>query len=149
MALQFRDMDPREPIFTHVDTDTGVTTHMASTRMARRAEVELLAGRIQGALIPIDDSFVEFCLSHRGIEQHRLQRLERHHLLSPMTFCVWQDGSHLLVDGSHRYVRHKHFGMKRGRALILPAEVWREYVIEGGEQVTDLDALVNSFSGIF
>jgi hypothetical protein len=98
-------------------------------------------------VIPVDMEFVNFCLEHRGIEPHRLARLTTEICSRPLLMCTQSDGSQLIVDGHHRYVRIGIDGGKQALAWILPERVWRPYTV-AGTQDRDRAELLGSFSGL-
>jgi hypothetical protein len=142
MTLQAKDLGV-EVIFTHI-ADDGTQTMFAVERM-----VKWCADTRQRIYeTPVDVDFAKFCLERRGIEQHRLNRLTALDLIVPVLYCEWPDGSHLLVDGHHRYVLAARLGRKTIRGHVLKERQWRPFVVEGAAPVSQA-ALANTFSGIY
>lgn len=145
--MHIRHLPISETIFTHYDDKTGKETVFAAGSLTNNVKQKILTGELEIVKIPIDAEFAEWCLTHRGIETHRLDRLNPEHLLDPMIFLTQNDKSHLLVDGNHRYVRHWQLGILEGLAVIVPKRVWRNFIITGLPKGSEHE-LLNRFSGI-
>jgi hypothetical protein len=135
-----------EVAFTYQDPDTGEVTTIAVERLAR--DPDLLA--LEVFLIPVIREVAEEFLRDRGIEQHRLARITADDLDKyPMMIAIWPDGSHLTLDGHHRYVKAHNLGLPHAQARMIPETIWGRYVVEGVPELLDIEALAKSFSGIF
>lgn len=90
-------------------------------------------------LIHLDGDFAEFAREHRGLDVSRLSewlamlsvlghpsRLHPEHTLLMLDMG---DGSHLLVDGHHRYVAAYHAGWREYPAFLVPAFVWTKHYL--------------------
>ncbi len=106
--------------------------HFASTRI--RDEV---GPRLQVGLVPVDKQFADWCSRERGVEPHRLGRwmtvLKPTNILhfEPFLFVHLKNtDSHLLIDGTHRYVACALLGIPEFPAIIVPEPEWKEYLIE-------------------
>lgn len=137
------DMDLTDVVFTHMDEGTKAITTINISRLLRDWKVRMRPV----VMLPIDRDFAKFCVTNRGVEEHRLERLEREEIREPVLFAYWQSGEHLLIDGTHRYVAQTLKGASEIKARILPISVWRPYVIEGIPNDYAMK-MMHGFSGI-
>src|SRR5215211_5795077 len=94
-----------EKLFTHIDPDDGHNTVIAVDRI-----IELVKER-EPVLVPVSEKDAARILTHRGVEDHRLNRLDNLALRIPVLFCeLITDNTWLLADGNHRYVKHAMLG---------------------------------------
>lgn len=154
MGIPYSSIDPFRTIaFTYVEED-GTVTNFAITQLVAALSAAHAKGKIEPVHIPIEADFAQYCLTNRGIEQHRLDRLTEKHLEEPLVFAQWAGGTQLLIDGHHRYVKHSQLGHEIAPAFILPEVLWRLFVIDDfpfqGEKMSEEEALemTRSFSGI-
>ena len=120
-------------VFTHI-TPQGLTRHFnidEADRIVRSRSFPIIP-------IYVDPEFAQQCFIDRGIEQHRLDRLQPQHLLSPLYFAhlppthnVDHKDRHLLIDGHHRIVRAYQLGWENIPAYVLEPEVWETILIHG------------------
>jgi hypothetical protein len=145
MRPQFEELvRKREVAYTYQDPDSGEITIIAVERLMR--DPDMLALEI--FLIPVLSEIAAQFRDERGIEQHRLARITADDLDKyPMMIATWYDGSHLTLDGHHRYVKAHILGRQDTQARIIPETIWGRYVVEGAPKI-DVDTLCNSFSGI-
>lgn len=68
---------------------------------------------------------VAFVRRTHGIEAAHLKRLTAARLEEPGILCDYGDGSSILVDGNHRYVRRFDIGHKTMRFIALQRDQWR------------------------
>lgn len=132
-----------EQIFTHFDELTGKQTTFASQKLSNWCKTS----GIKPVKIPFSKEFVTLCFARRGIEEHRLARLTPAQLDEPILFCQMPEGSWLLVDGTHRYVRSYLEGAKTCQGWMLEERLWRPFQV-ADPQKFDQDELLNSFSGL-
>lgn len=128
--LKLKDIGLTEECFTHVHN--GVVTMICVVRM--RQDAEFLALPIFST--PVKEKFAKWCMEHRGIEQHRLDRIDAHSLSEyPLTYCNLPkgpdlpNGAHLLVDGNHRYVKAAMLGMTEVPGRVVPENIWRRFQV--------------------
>ena len=137
-------MNITDVIFTHIDPDNQKETVINITRLSLDFRVKIRPI----VKIPIDPVWAEQSFHKRGLEEHRLKRIIlRPDLMEPVLFCVWPDGSHLLVDGNHRYAASWVMGATDIPARIIPRSVWKKHVIKG-LPASNEQRLLTSFSGI-
>lgn len=125
--IKMRDIDPFEAVFTHIGEDKTSVLCVASQRLVAAPEfLELEIVRT-----PVDREFGRWAMENRGIEEHRLERITVAAIMtSPIAYIHMPDHTHLLVDGSHRYVKASMLGFQTILARVVPEEIWRKYEIE-------------------
>lgn len=136
----------KEIVFAHMDTD-GTQRMFAVERILKLLN-EIEDSRIRQVLVPIELNFAKWMLRNRGIEAHRLLSLMDVTPLEPIIFCAEEDAenTHLLIDGSHRYVGAAINESTHIRAYILPRIIWEQYLIEAPP--INMDHLLKSHSGL-
>lgn len=132
-----------EKVFTWQNPDTLEELTIASDRITEWARLNF----IEIVLTPVERKWALDFLDHRGIEQHRLERIQPEHLEEPIVYCAMPDGTHLLVDGHHRYVAAAIHDVQWIKSRILNYEQWSPFIVEGLPQF-GRENLLNSFSGI-
>lgn len=152
MSIPFSKLDRSDILFTHLDSDTGTQTHYAISRISALEIITGLdEGWIKAACVPIDNWMANYCMNNRGIEQHRLQPLLDAPIpFTPMIFVEQDDGTYLLIDGTHRYAAYHKRGTDQAPAYLISKEQNRRFVVTGFPKAleTDGDSLLKSFSGI-
>lgn len=134
-----------EVIFSHVDDDTGVITHFAiSLALAWIKEHE---SEVEKLLVGIEQDTAQMIFTCRGIEDHRLQPLLSVADPEPMLFVFMPDQTHLLIDGSHRYVAAAMRKDPHRRGYVLTWEQVQPFIIEGLPDMTKEQA-VGGYSGL-
>lgn len=145
-----------DEVFTHVNDDDGAQTSYNVTALYRhltdRWDEVALAG-VEKVVVPVDEDHGQYCMERRGVEQDRIAVLVQHpeYLTKPILFVAMPDGSHLLVDGTHRYVIWWMTSRDTGKPLsipsyIIPLAVAAPFIIEDMPQ-TDEDELMR-WSGL-
>ncbi len=133
-----------EICFSHVDPVEGTVRHFAVDRIGKA----IALGQMKPEILefPIDPMFAVYAMQHRGIEQHRFQRITPQEIAHyPLVLAhipgVGKDtkGSHLIIDGSHRYCRAFQMGWKTLRGYELTTEMWEPYLINIPEELCTLD----------
>lgn len=142
MPLTPFQMDPFEPVFTWIDPDTKVCTHWASGRIADWCK----GAGLEIAWTPVSLIYAAMFIKDRGIETHRLERLSVDHLADPIIYLDMGDGTHLLVDGHHRYVYAAAAGRDELPAYIITKDQAEPFLVTGLRDDTE-DDLRNSYSG--
>ena len=72
----------------------------------------------------------EFIIKNRGIEKRKLDRLRKPWLSQPILALLMADGTTLIVDGHHRYVKLHMEGRTILEALIVPYEIGERFLVE-------------------
>ena len=142
MALTPSQMEPFEAVFTWIDPDTKACTHWASDRIVdwcSRAGLDTI-------LTPVDPRYAFMFIKDRGIETHRLERLSAESLTIPIVYIDMGDGTHLLIDGHHRYVYAAAIGHDTLLAYMITKEQAEPFLVTGLRDDTE-DDLRNSYSG--
>jgi hypothetical protein len=138
--IDVRDIGPTEQLFTHQDEDGTLTTYAAS-RLAAFCEMHVPRSRVA-----IEPEAAALFNAVRGVEPHRLQRLGTRELLTPLVFVHLPDGTHLLVDGTHRYVRLAQLGVPDAPAYLVSWEAAQPFLVR--LTIANPDALLKGWSGI-
>jgi hypothetical protein len=122
---------PLDELFTHVQDDAAGTQ---TTYNVTQLYEHLVAHPTDAVLVsvPLDDEHGQYCLTQRGVEQDRLAVLAQHpeYLKKPLVFVAMGDGSHLLVDGTHRYVIRWLLKGQFVPAYIVPMAVAAPFIVE-------------------
>lgn len=135
----------KEKVFTWQNPDTKEELTFASERMTnwcRSSGVEIV-------WTPVDIIWAKAFVDFRGIEPHRLGRLDAAELLrwEPIIYCHMPDNTHLLVDGHHRYVVAAMEGLTEIKARILEPNEWEPFLVSG-LPTFGYEHLTTSYSGI-
>lgn len=134
----------REAVFTLIEDDTGKQTHFAVDRMIAWCT----AAKLPVAAVAVDPQFAVYCVENRGVEFERLAQITFHHLTEPLIFCRQPDGSHLLVDGHHRYVKAAQLAISYVRAYLLEPEQWEPFLIQGMPTVRKQDLMTHGLGEV-
>ena len=143
--IDVREIGIREEIFTHIPDDGGPQITYAVTRMMLHCG--LPDSGVEKFIVPVDEEHAKYCLAQRGVEQHRLDRLAEPWLWLPLLFIAQPDSSHLLADGTHRYVRLWQMGVKETAAFMMTWDQAQPFIVEGVPQM-DPTELRDSWSGM-
>jgi hypothetical protein len=140
-------LHPLTVLFSHYDDDTHEQTHFSITHMdawilgPHNAEVERVSA-------PIDPDAAQMIAECRGIEQHRLDPLLSCPLpFAPVYFVTMPCGTHLLVDGSHRYVASHMRKQESIRAYVLTWAQAQQFIVTGIPDMTK-EQVVGGYSGL-
>lgn len=145
--MKLHEMGLLDEVFTHIGEDAaGTQTSYNVTALYRHIQAHL--DEVQLVSVPVDEEHAKYCLEKRGVEQDRVKVLVEHpeYLKKPILFIHFEDDSHLLVDGTHRYVVYWWAKAKNIPAYIVPWAVAAPFVIENAPQTTE-DELM-AWSGI-
>ncbi len=134
-----------EVIFSHIDEDTGAQTHYAISTMI--AWIKSHWAEVEKVTVPIETAAAEMIRQYRGIEQHRLNPLLTVENPDPVIFVTMADDTHLLVDGSHRYVAMYAQRKPHLRAFVLTWEQAQQFIITG-IPVMPREVVVGGYSGL-
>ena len=127
MPIHFWLLPENVTLFTHRGYDGKFTTFCIDM-----FEAYIKATRMKPVELKIDPEFATFIREKRGIEQYRLDRLRGAALKIPVIYVKWQDGTHLMIDGHHRYVKK----VDRKDRYILgylfnDPDVWNMFTVSG------------------
>jgi hypothetical protein len=137
------DIDPvtgkctsREQMYTHVDTE-GVARYFAVSRMAKHLEEN--PGDCEEVITLMEPDFAHRRLLHGGVEQHRLKRIKMSDIDDwPPIAVAMDDGSNLMVDGSHRYVAACFiYHMRWIKMRLMPLGTWERFLIKMPRQLDE------------
>jgi len=145
--MKLDDMHLLDECFTHIPDDGGPHVTYNVTKLV--THIEAHRDQVQLVSVPVDEEHARYCLENRGIEQDRIRILLAHpdYLKQPVVFLhKAEEDSHLLVDGSHRYVIYWHLKMSIIPAYIVPWEMAQPFIIEDAPQ-TD-EKVIMSWSGL-
>ena len=145
--FNIEDMNPREAVFTHIDDVTGIQIDVAIDRLNAHIRARCIKGLFDPVPINVEHHIAEYFINNRGIEPHRLKRIRSEDFLNPILFATTPKGTHLLLDGHHRYVAAAMAGKATLPAFVVPERVWRKFLIEGMGQATT-EILRNMYSGM-
>ena len=147
LHIEFDDegnVSSTEICFSHVDDIDGTVRHFAIDRIVKAITLGQMTPRILE--FPIDPMFAVYAMQHRGIEQHRFQRITPQDVAHyPVVLAhmpgVGKDtqGNHLIIDGSHRYCRAFQLGWKTLRGYELSPAMWEPFLIDIPEELCTLD----------
>ncbi len=127
MGIDCNTMDLHEAVYTWIDPD-GVDTvlHFASDRMAAWAKDNL-----ETVMTPCNEADARMLIRDRCLEKHRLDRFDLKVLDLPVLYCEMDGGTHLLVDGNHRYVYAAALGVPWIKAHIFKRSDWEPFLVDG------------------
>lgn len=138
----------KDQVFTHENLDAGKGLRTWNVGAIMRVMIDLsVEGKTEVLTTPVDPDFAKYCMNMRGVEQHRLDRMVPKVLMIPCLFLAEPDGTHLMLDGTHRYVYAYQNGIKEVRCLIVPQDV-ADKARMTPPPITDMIAYQKSFSGI-
>lgn len=142
--MKLADLSPYDEFFTHI-SDDGTNTQTTYAVSAITKNLEQLGWPV--VLIPVEQHHAMYCLQHRGVEERRLKRLREVDLDRPIIFVHQLDGTHLLIDGTHRYVKAFMTGRTEIRAHIVHVSLVAPFIVEDAPKMTE-DQLFNTESGL-
>jgi hypothetical protein len=144
--LTIDDLDPMDEVFSWQDEVDGaepmlfhVTKLAAHIEEVKRVDPKVIEQRT--VITGIDKDFASFCFLHRGVEVAYLDKMIKRLSpggtplpsdLEPALMLEMDDGSHLLVDGTHRYCAYAATGRDEIKVITVPKAIWKFFVVEGG-----------------
>jgi hypothetical protein len=131
--MKLNECGPLDEIFEHEDEETKEHRFFNATSLNKLALYACLNNRTDIAdwgNTNLDESFINFIVDHRGVEEERIQRLCKPYLDLPVTMIEMADGTSLTVDGHHRMVRLFRDGVKTITFIRIKIGFWEAYVIE-------------------
>lgn len=147
MPIHFLSLPWDTMIFSHVDDDTGAQTHFAITHAL--AWIKEHESEVETLLVGVEQDTAQMIFTSRGIEDHRLAKLLRGPVdnFPPVLFVLMPDDTHLLIDGSHRYVAASMLKADGLLGFVLTWEQAQQFVIEGLPEMTK-EQVVGGYSGL-
>lgn len=135
--MKCADISPTEEIFIH-EAEDGTQTVYAVERLYQHALAHPLGQKVR---MPVEAHHAQYLVEHRGIERDQIEALMGHAdwLAKPILFIEREgqhENSHILVDGTHRYVLFFHLGLPEILAIIVPEAVARAFVVEDSPTLT-------------
>ena len=125
--MKIRDCQRTDQTFTHIDTDfDGKVRHFNTTALAEWA---LCTGQ-EVHEIEVEADKAEWISKNHGVEQAKLTAITATTLNDPILFACWPDGTHLLIDGNHRYVAAAALGRKSLPAYFIEPKNWEGFLVE-------------------
>lgn len=123
--------------FTHIDDATGVQTTYAVTALYKHVSTH--EDQVEKWSIPVEEYHAKYCIEKRGVEKDRIQILIDNvdYLKKPILMIAMPDGSHLLVDGTHRYVCYWMLKVSNIPAYMVPWAVAQPFIIEDAPQMDE------------
>jgi hypothetical protein len=131
--IDFLDLTPFEALFTHVDD----ITHEQLTLAVDRLSTYLVSSGHEIVYIPITDEDSNYLRTHRGVDLERIRTMSDSALLTPLIFCQLPNSEYLLVDGTHRYIRHSELRSAHAPAYVVSREIWLDYSITNAPKVSE------------
>lgn len=127
-TLGLMDVDLREIIFTWEEEETGIQYNFAVDRIIHEAQRSM---DVILTNVAIDPVYAEQLLVMRDLEAHRLKWLRGHSDgWGPIIFLSMPDGSHLQIDGNHRYYLAWEMGRPHILAALVPQSIWEKYLVD-------------------
>lgn len=140
MGIKVQDVPLLEEVFTHIDDVTGEQRDFAVTSLTKHLEER----KWEVCVVPVTKEQADFCIQARGVERDRLEALAKRPeslkkpiILVEMPKDQQQVRSHLMVDGTHRYVLYSILEAEWIPAYMIPWEVAEPFLIEGLPKTTN------------
>lgn len=126
--MHILECDPFDQQFTHMTADNMLTVFNTSA-LERHLQRTLTIPE----WIAIVKEQVALIERDNGVEQEHLARLKDNCLAQPIIFCECLDGTHILVDGNHRFVYAARKGKTEVLAWLVKRDVWERFIIDISE----------------
>jgi hypothetical protein len=123
------DCHPMDQIFNHTDPQ-GVTRHFNASAMTRA----ILSRKVAPTLMQfeLDEHTAKHIEANHGIEEKHLATIDDKMLESPVIMVHFEDGSDLIVDGSHRVVKRWRNGLRTVDAVLFMPGQWEPFLVDFG-----------------
>jgi hypothetical protein len=118
--------DYKEQYFTHHDLDDQFR-HFHIAKLVKMIERNPNAFDI--GVFPIDPQLVEFVRNNQGTDEGYLTRMSSQFIDVPGIICLFADGSQLIVDGNHRFVKRYELGRDNMQFHLIPESAWRKSLL--------------------
>lgn len=127
-------MHPFEAIFSWNEPGTDNNYHWAADQLCKY----LADTNHEVVLIPIDKDFARTLPALRGLEIERMDRIPLNpNLWTPVVLLNMPDGTHLLVDGNHRYFMSWVFGETEIRTWMVDQDIWEKFLVKLPEWIEE------------
>jgi hypothetical protein len=118
---------PLDEIFAHEDAHTGEVRIFNATALNQHIDRFPSAARLM--TLDLEPWFTGFIRAERGIEGWRIDRLCEPHLSRPILLVEMPNGSHLTVDGHHRWIKKVELGHATIEAYAFPLGEWERFLV--------------------
>lgn len=120
--------DYTDQIFSHRDLD-GAYRHFHIPKLAamisRQTTDQFHFGEFE-----VTAEMAAIIANGHGIEaEHLATRISEEFLHTPGIMCAFADGTQLLVDGNHRFVKRAQCGLQFMQFWLLPETAWRNALV--------------------
>lgn len=139
-----------EELFTHQDETTGAITCFAVSRILTHCH----QAQRERIIVPVEASWAKFFVENRGVERHRLQKCQADlirgvkwwpllmvEMPEPVSDRFPEGVSHLLIDGTHRYVTLALAGITEAPCWMLTEAEWRPFEVERPQDLSMDDVM--------
>ena len=83
------------------------------------------------ATVPVEKEYADYIKTNSGLEPHRFERITLEHIMrNPIIIIEWDDNTHTIVDGNHRYAKASDFGRTSIHAFILKPALWKTAIVK-------------------
>lgn len=124
--MKLLDGPPSDEIFTYRHT-SGVVYHFNASAICRAIVADQIYA--ERARVTLDTALVAHVKEFNSIDFKHALSLSDTRLEVPVVFVAWDDGTHTLVDGSHRLVGRSDKGYADILAFMVPYEVAKPYLV--------------------
>lgn len=140
--MKHEEVHPFDEVFTHVADGTGAQTNYNVTALYKHITEAPREGVVL-TTVGVDAEHAEYCIRRRGVEADRIAVLVQNpeYCKKPIVFVKFPDGTHLLADGTHRYVVFFMAQVPSVPAYIVPFEVAQPFIIEGAPVVDPVELM--------
>lgn len=114
-----------EQTFTFVTHDS-ITIHVAVDRL--NAFLEGIKFEPNAVDLP---SLYELVITRMAVDEEHVKKITYGDITYPVTLIDMDDGTHILVDGTHRVVKFYRDGLPRILGWAVPSKIWRKFEISG------------------
>lgn len=140
--MRVLDGHPFDQIFTHTD-ENGVTRHFNCGAIMRAIAQRKITPDF--ATVDIPESVYQHIQANHGIEEDHLSSITIKMLESPALLAHFDEGSDLLIDGSHRLVKRYRQGLRTIEVLVVQEKDWTPYLVTDIDQTYTLEEVGNMF----
>lgn len=136
------DGHPLDQIFTHVDPE-GVTRHFNASALLRaimRKQIQPLPQFIE---LGLDEGLVDYIEKNQGVEQDHVERISEASTNNPILMVEFKDdGTHVIIDGSHRVVKRWRMGKHSIPCILVKEPGWVPFLVTDMNEVFPLDIAI-------
>lgn len=124
--MKFADFGKYDEVFTFIDNRDDSSFMLNSSALVEH----LRSNNVDPFIIPVDYEHAEHVMNKNGVNFLHVARVSNLRLLDPILLLCHEDGTHILADGNHRYVRAWQLRRLEISAYMPLPEVWRPFVAE-------------------